>query len=316
MAQSDMTNPDASAQSHMRHEGSASMTLTGRAVVAAWLISVVLHAGGLAGMFLVVFPFTARDGADLPLAHVDVIGQVDRAPYVPPQSVDLSSHLAKPDPLEVRFTPNQFDRLSELTRARKPELSIIGIGAGGGDFSKYGLTAGTGSVPEFFGLGSSARGARRIVYVVDRSGSMLDTFVHVREELRRSINKLRRSQKFHVIFFNTGEPLENPPKRPVSAIKAQKERFFKFLDTIFPEGSTHPERSMRRALSTEPDLVYFLTDGEFHPGLVDKLDEWNKGRRIRIFTIAFFDRAGAELLERIAREHGGEFKFVSEDDIP
>ena len=145
---------------------------------------------------------------------------------------------------------------------------------------------------------------------------MLDTFIHVRNELIRSISTLRRSQKFHVIFFSAGVPLENPPRRPVAAIQAQKTAFFEFLDGVVPEGSTHPEQAMRRALALEPDLVYFLTDGEFDPALLPKLDGWNRDRRVRIFTIAYFDESGVELLEKIAREHGGEFKFVSEDDIP
>ena len=153
--------------------------------------------------------------------------------------------------------------------------------------------AGSGAGPEFFGLGGSARGARRIVYVVDRSGSMLDTFFHVREELKRSIGELRRSQKFHVIFFNAGEPLENPPKRLVRAIKAHREAFFGFLDTVFPAGSTKPARAMRRALAEHPDLIYFLTDGAFDPDLIGELDRWNKHRKVKIFTIAYFDRSGA-----------------------
>ena len=298
-----------------RHS-SASMTLTGRAVLVAWLISVGLHAAGLAAMFLIVFPFTARELPELPIAHLDVVGPVDNAPFVLPTPPDLTSESLPPDPLQVHVAPKNFDQLEDLGVTKKPELSIIGIGAGGGDFSQYGLTAGGGVGPDFFGLGSSARGIRRIVYVVDRSGSMLDTFGHVRQELRRSIGELRRSQKFHVIFFNAGVPLENPPKRLVSAVRAQKERFFEFLGDVFPEGSTHPERAMQRALSLEPDLVYFLTDGEFDPSLLGRLDKWNKSRRVRIFTIAFFDQAGAELLEEIAREHGGEFKFVSENDVP
>ena len=85
---------------------------------------------------------------------------------------------------------------------------------------------------------------------------------------------------------------------------------------MYPEGSTDPGPAMRRALATEPDLVYFLTDGEFDRSLIAQLDQWNRSRRVRIFTIAYFDRSGAELLEDIAREHGGEFKFISENDLP
>ncbi len=145
---------------------------------------------------------------------------------------------------------------------------------------------------------------------------MLDTFDHVRAEMRRSISALRRSQKFHVIFFNSGPPLENSPERLVSAIRAQKERFYLFLQNVYPEGSTDPAPAMRRAFATEPDLIYFLTDGDFNPNLVSKLDRWNKDRLVKIFTIAYFDRSGAALLETIARRNDGQFRFVSEDDLP
>jgi uncharacterized protein with von Willebrand factor type A (vWA) domain len=217
---------------------------------------------------------------------------------------------------DVRFTPKRFEELSALASSKKPELTIIGIGAGGGDFSRYGLTAGAGDAPEFFGLGGSARGARCIVYVVDRSGSMLATFADVAAELKRSVFALRRSQKFHVIFFNTGQPLQMPPRRPVSAITARKEQLAEFVDTVEPRGSTDPGPAMRAAFMAEPDVIYFLTDGEFDRILLQKLDRWNRDRRVRIFTIAYFDQTGAALLEEIAREHGGEFKFVTEHDLP
>ena len=145
---------------------------------------------------------------------------------------------------------------------------------------------------------------------------MLDTFSHVHAELRRSISALRRSQGFHVIFFNAGQPLENSPRRLVSAIRAQKEKFFRFLQGVYPEGSTDPAPAMRRAFAAEPDLIYFLTDGEFNASLVSKLDRWNKDKSVRIFTIAYFDRSGAALLETIARKNDGQFRFVSENDLP
>jgi len=49
---------------------------------------------------------------------------------------------------------------------------------------------------------------------------------------------------------------------------------------------------------------------------VEKLDRWNQNKAVRIFTIAYFDMGGASLLEEIARRNGGEFKFVSENDLP
>jgi uncharacterized protein with von Willebrand factor type A (vWA) domain len=195
-------------------------------------------------------------------------------------------------------------------------LSIIGIGGGGGeDFAKYGLSSAGGPGPKFFGLGGRARGARRIVYVVDRSGSMMTTFEAVRQELRKSIAGLRRSQRFHVIFFNAGQPVENRPKKLVPATSAQQQRLLEFVATIQAEGGTDPIPAMERAFAVKPDLIYFLTDGDFDPLLLEKLRQWNRGQRVRIFALAYVSEAGRVLLEQIAREHNGEFKFISEDDI-
>ncbi len=291
------------------------MHLTGRSILLAWVVSIALHGAGLVGMFLLVFPYTPKQQAPTPVTRAELIGDLEARSFFPTQDPDISSPQQPIEAPDVRFTPKKFEELSKLATSKKPELSIIGIGAGGADFSQYGLTAGPGAGPVFFGLGGSARGIRRIVYVVDRSGSMLDTFGYVRRELERSINELRRGQKFHVIFFNSGPPLENPPRRLVSAIQAQKMAFFAFLGDIFPEGSTNPEPAMRRALALKPDLIYFLTDGEFAPTLVEQLKKWNKDQKVRIYTIAFLRRNGEDLLRQIARQNGGEFRFVSEDDL-
>ncbi len=199
------------------HTGSAPLYPSGRVVVSAWFVSVALHIVGLVLMFLFAFPYAPRQQAAERVVQAELIDHFEGTAYSPSPLPELADQPTSKDPLKTRFTPKEFDSLSEMKVARKPELSILGIGAGGGDFSHYGLTAGSGGGPKFFGLGGSARGVRRIVYVVDRSGSMLDTFQYVRQELKRSISALRRTQKFHVIFFSSGM-VENTPKRLVSSI--------------------------------------------------------------------------------------------------
>ncbi|HNQ21478.1 MAG TPA: VWA domain-containing protein [Phycisphaerae bacterium] len=303
-------------EASVRHEGSAAPQLTGPGILVTWAVSIALHALVFIVMFLVPWLAATWDTEDeLPVALTKLVGQTEATAYVPAPAPDLKPRQQSLELDQTRFDPQRFTGLSELGNVKRPELSIIGIGAGGGDFEDFGLHVGGGQGPEFFGLGGgSAREVRSVVFVVDRSGSMLETFDAVRQELRRSISALRRSQKFHVIFFSQ-DAVENPPKRLVSAIRAQKEAFFQFLAGVEPGGHTDPTEAMRRAFALEPDLVYFLTDGLFDPSLLPKLDKWNKDRRIRVFTIAYVSREGAELLERIARAHRGEFRFVSEDEI-
>ena len=289
---------------------------TSATVLSAWFVSMLIHAVLFFIMFVVVFPYTPKLDASLPVTRAELVGDPEALAFDLSPVSEWAAEAPMPATRELRFTPRKSDQLAGLATLKKPELPIIGIGAGSGDFSKYGLGVSDGTGPEFFGLGGTARGTGRIVYVVDRSGSMLDTFDVVRQELKRSVEALRRSQKFHVILFNSGAPLENPPKRLVSAIPARKQKLFKFLDSVMPDGGTDPGPAMRRAFSVEPELIYFLTDGQFDPVLLKQLDQWNKDRRVRIFTIAFFGAGGAELLERIAREHDGEFRFITEDDLP
>ncbi|MFQ5590164.1 MAG: VWA domain-containing protein [Phycisphaerae bacterium] len=318
MGASEITGLRRGKQRSPGHEGSRPVRLPGRSILVVWTLSIALHVGGLALTLLIVFPYAPKPEAPRSTVRAELVGRIDAASFFPTRTPDVPAPPQAAEAPEMRFVPTKFEELTELVSSHKPELSIIGIGAGGGDFSQYGLTAGAADGPVFFGLGRSARGVRRIVYVVDRSGSMLDTFALVRQELQRSIGELRRSRKFHVIFFNSGPPLENPPARLVSAIQAQKTRFFKFLQSIRPDGGTNPEPAMRRALALDPDLIYFLSDGEFSDALVDKLNNWNPERTVRIFTIAYFNpySDGAALLEQIAREHGGKFRVVEEEDLP
>jgi hypothetical protein len=321
-----MTNPDTSAsQSAIEdlrpmaggHHGSASSNLSGRSVLVAWLLSIGVHFVILLIVGNVIFSFASNAAPERPASHAEIIGSVHSTAFVATPPPEMMRRTQVKVRSRVRPTPKKFTKLSELTTTKKPDLSIIGIGAGGGDFSDFGIPMDFSVGAEFFGLGASARGARSIVYVVDRSGSMLDSFHFVQQELRRSISALRRSQKFHVVFFSSGPPLENPPRRLVSAIAAQKHHFFEFLDTILPRGATNPARALQRALLLKPDLVYLLSDGiDFQSNLLSRIDEWNRDRKTRIYTIAYLDRTGSELLEIVAREHNGEFRFVSENDLP
>jgi len=304
--------------------------------LAAWMLSLLLHVAAMGGMLLAVFPLAAvSDESPSHRIHVQLIGDIDATGTVPAQLPDLTAQSAPgapgiPGGLHVapgtlplpgvpgRSTGGSASAVDGIGQAR-PDFTSLGLGQGQGgiDPSGTGLSIGGGAAPDFFGLGGSAPGAKSVVYVVDRSASMIGTFNHVRGELRRSITQLRRSQKFHVIFFNSREPIENLPQKLVNAIGAHKEQFFQFLDDIEPQGGTKPEKALQRAFSLEPDVLYLLSDGiNFNPALIAKVREWNKDRKSKVFTIAYLDPTGRELLETLSREHGGDFKFVSEDDLP
>ncbi len=307
-------------------------------MVLVWFLSLLFHVGVMGVLWYIPFSLGVPRAASLPDVRAGFVGSIDRAPSrVPPAPLEPVRIAPSGAPALTAATTISVD-VAQVTIERKTDLSIIGVGAGvaeavvptrsslsiegvgggsagmgGGD----GLGIGGMGGPEFFGVGGSAKGVQRIVYVVDRSASMIDTFHFVQAELKRSVSALRRSQQFHVIFFASGPLVENPPQRLVHAVASHKEQFYEFLAEITPKGGTKPEAALSRALALKPDLIYLLSDGiDFDPELLRKLDEWNRDRRARIFTIAYLDPGGRQILERIAQEHNGECRFVSEHNLP
>lgn len=298
------------------------------ALLAAWIVSLVVHVGIFAVMVALPWMREQTGQAEGPLVAATSLQDLPKstkftmAPVQSPFAKQQQNPRRQEQitPVEPRTLTEEslHQALGELQGVSKSAIEIVGIGTGGGDFSKYGIHVGAGGQgPQFFGLGGEARAARRIVYVVDRSGSMMGVFDDLRKELKRSIDNLRKSQKYHVIFYSTDPPIEAPPGRLVNAIRSSKERTFEFIDMTTPEGMTQPIEAMRRAFQLKPDLIYFLSDGDIPEAelLKENLATWNRKERVRIFTIAYVSSAGRLLLEDIAREHNGAFRFVSEFEL-
>lgn len=163
---------------------------------------------------------------------------------------------------------------------------------------------------EFFGIGG--RGGS-FVYVVDASGSMNEEgkYERARAELIRSIEALKENQRYYIIFYNDGwYPMD--ADHPVKATKRQIDRTKRWVSRVWPGGGTFPLEGLLHALSLEPDAIYFLSDGRFDPAVVDTLREKNPKRygQVPIHTIAFVNRETIPLMKTIAKQSGGQFRFV------
>jgi len=164
---------------------------------------------------------------------------------------------------------------------------------------------------EFFGV--AAAGAK-IVYVVDRSGSMTDSIDYLKLELKRSIGKLTDDKSFHVIFYSSGPPVEMPTRQLVSATERNKQQAFEFIHGVIAQGETDPSNALKRAFELKPDVIFLLTDGEFDKQIIDLVKQLNVGGKVKVHTIGFLYRDGEQTLKRIADDNGGQYKFVSEGD--
>ena len=63
------------------------------------------------------------------------------------------------------------------------------------------------------------------------------------------------------------------------------------------------------ALSLKPEVIYFLTDGDFDASCRELVKEKNKSGTV-IHTIALQNKDGIALLEAIAKDNKGIFTFI------
>ncbi|HET6430121.1 MAG TPA: VWA domain-containing protein [Phycisphaerae bacterium] len=173
---------------------------------------------------------------------------------------------------------------------------------------------------EFLG---SEGAADHVVYVVDRSGSMRQKIDELKAEMFKSINGLSPAQAFHVIFFASGTPRENPPRRLVYATDANKASASAYLRGIEARGNTDPLPPIQRAfevLDTAPDgkpakLIYLLTDAAFP---IDKnpiplIRRLNPDGKVTINTILYApveEGKASLILKKIAAENKGTYRYV------
>ena len=232
---------------------------------------------------------------DTPLDAVQLEVAADEAAAVDPLRLFDVSAVATAD----------LATLDALTENAVEASGLEGLARGGaGDGSAVHASA------EFFGIGGYGQS---FVYVVDCSGSMNERgkFKRAVYELLHSIEQLTASQHYYVIFYNNAAyPME--ADEPVPATEDQFARTRRWIGYVQPDGGTHPLPALLLALSLEPDAIYFLSDGRFDPMTVHELRSRNRprSRQIPIHTIAFMDRMTEGLMRAIARNSGGEYRFV------
>ena len=203
---------------------------------------------------------------------------------------------------------------------------VIAAGAASGSGANWQLSGGGGGGPgsSFFGTGGSAF---HVVYVVDCSGSMVDTLDIVVKEMADSIGKLQPVQDFHVVFFNNGPPIEHSRRRLVYATHNNKLEVARFMAKIIAEGSpTNPVPALKRAFEVlrragrrkRGKLIHLLTDGDFpnNKEVLATVAKENAKKEVHVNTYLYQFRGPEALaiMQKIAAENGGKFKYISADE--
>ncbi|MHC4167566.1 MAG: VWA domain-containing protein [Planctomycetota bacterium] len=286
--------------------------------VAGWVTSIALHS-------LLLLSFTGITwfsglGAGAGEREVGIVVESDASIHsggsaglspLEPSSPDLTA-----PPLATSEKKQPIESLggSAASSGTDVEINVGSLDGGAadpvkGDWSS--LSAGEGGAggkgASFFGL--EARGGK-FVYVVDRSSSMRGNKLQdTKVELIRSVHSLTRTMEFFIIFYDSSfEPMA--ASGLVKATGPNKSRYLSWVEAMGCRGGTDPREAMLMALSLKPDSIWLLSDGQFNPQACDVIRAANPNARVQIHTIAFHSQRGQQVLQRIAEENGGHYRFV------
>lgn len=300
-----------------------------------WLISAVVHAlllGTLATITLAESSSHPALWVDTRLSREDVPSQVftlvdNNKPIPDPpnepspnvaQSAAASDLVLQPVSMEsgsfLSATlsspfPDDPAELSQPVRLTNTDASSPKTAEGSNVGAQQRAGAG-GQSAGFFGV--EAEGSR-FVYIVDASGSMRgDRFQRACAELVRSISELSSHQGFYVFFFNSVTyPLFYPAAAPslVPATDENKRRLVQWISQARADGDTYPKTALFTALAMRPDVIFVLSDGKFPERTVRRVTERNESKVV-IHSIGFGKRAAEEVLQSLAQQNGGHYRFV------
>ena len=288
------------------------------------VISVLFHLGLLLIMLFIVFLTEVEVDPDKIEIADDVFSEDPGAKLSP--SRNISQNASKSKTKTRRHTRSRAINTSAGKTSKA--VSVIGMGGAVGDSSAdMGLPVSPSGGSAFFGTKSGGN-MRHIVYVIDRSGSMVGYFPDVIGELCRSLARLNGDkQDYHVILFAEGKPLEKNPPRLTSATRKNVTETAKWLEAdITCGGDTKAIPALERAFAVLKgrkggSLIYLLTDGDFKdPGgnlaVLGYINNQNKDRKVHINTFLYGTRPklAVEVMEKIADQNGGRYQYVEDQE--
>ncbi|MDP6693230.1 MAG: hypothetical protein QF444_02805 [Phycisphaerales bacterium] len=282
---------------------------TSTARIVAWVVSVGVHFGIGALAFLITWSVIQTTNEPPPLITATWHDQSSNPSSVLPMASDpvRETALALP-PLPDPPKQSMNDGIAVLDH---------------GTQSKIPTFARREEATEAAFMGLEAVSARKIVYVVDASGSMLLHLSTVVKGLEQSLYDLNKQQSFAILFFQKNIVISVPPaKKLMPATRENIKRAMEWInssDNVIPTGRSNPTNAIASAMRLNPDLVYLLSEnirgaGQYEVSpekllasldAMNPVDMRNSRRRVRINCIEFLTSDPENTMRRIAEEHGG-----------
>ncbi|HEY7115466.1 MAG TPA: hypothetical protein VH475_02705 [Tepidisphaeraceae bacterium] len=149
----------------------------------------------------------------------------------------------------------------------------------------------------------------RVVLVIDASGSMMQSSDDLREVCQRVLESLDARQVFDLIAFGNdrAEPFSEimlPGTAPYRATAAE------FATNVLKLGTSDPLPALKMAVSFRASRIWLISDGELSnvEGVLKFVESIGKSVPVDTVATTGADNAGVDLLKKIARTGGGEFR--------
>ena len=165
------------------------------------------------------------------------------------------------------------------------------------------------------------------MFLVDASGSLVDSMPLVIEELKKTIDQLDGQQRFGVIFFQGDKAIEVPPSGLKPAGFEARQRAKAWINPsagrIVPGGRCNPGEALRMAAAYRPDLIWIFADtitGDAakqmdRQSLFALMQELDPSATMQINATQFFYKDPENTLRELTQAHRGDYRFLSEQDL-
>ena len=303
--------------------------------VLAWIASFSAH--GIVAGLVIAAAATAVGLSRKPVAPPTLVLDFERPVYAPTVNLVAESDMIGATDFRHAANLSLTSQASDLSLTQSQTLqsateqSLITVrqvqaprSLAAHEFGKFSAAPNAVTI-NFAGL--KASNARRVVYVVDASGSLVGTFPLIIEELRKSLQRLDPRQSFGVIFFQRGEAITVPPGGNLqSATPERVSETMKWIEAkMIPSGRSNPIAAFEAAMAMRPEIIFLLSSditgsGEFEMSemallaaleRLNPIDAATNRRLTRVQCIQFLDPDPLGTLQRIAKEHGGESGFIN-----
>jgi hypothetical protein len=166
-----------------------------------------------------------------------------------------------------------------------------------------------------------AAAGNNFVFVFDRSNSMNELsgipFSAAKFELLRNIKELgnNKKSKFNIIFYNN-ELHQWSERGMIEATELNCRSAVQFVRAEVAQGGTKHYEPLITALRQQPDVIFFLTDGDDNDAMTQMqladIKRTNQLFKVRINVIQFgvgSDRI-SEFLRQLAEDNNGQYSYI------